>query len=123
MTPRTMGTAIAERRSDDSAGSPAGDGRELRSETRGGELYEYYPLGEHVVSAPEVCRGRPTFKYTRIEVAFILECLSAGESVEDLVADYGGRLSAEAIREAQHLSQEFPSMFPAVPSEPADPTG
>jgi hypothetical protein len=28
----------------------------------GEEWYEYVPLGKFVVSAPEVCRGRPTFK-------------------------------------------------------------
>lgn len=35
--------------------------RELVSEIYGGEPYEYYPLGEHIVAAPGVCRGRPTF--------------------------------------------------------------
>ncbi len=40
-----------------------------------GETYEYTPLGKHIVSAPGVCRGRPTFKYTRIEVAGVLEWL------------------------------------------------
>jgi hypothetical protein len=34
----------------------------------GGEVYEYVPLGKHIVSAKGVCGGRPTFKYTRVEV-------------------------------------------------------
>jgi uncharacterized protein (DUF433 family) len=60
-------------------------------------------LGRFVVSAPAVCRGRPTFKYTRIEVAGVLERLAAGHAVEALIADSQGRLSHEAIAEAALL--------------------
>lgn len=73
-------------------------------ETRGGSAYEYLPLGKHVVSAPAICRGRPTFKYTRIEVAGVLERLAAGHSVRDLIAGYKGRVSQEAIQEAAALA-------------------
>ena len=41
---------------------------ELITEMVGGEVYQYYPQGEHVVRAVGVCGGRPTFKYTRIEI-------------------------------------------------------
>lgn len=77
--------------------------RELSSEMVGGELYVYYPLGEYVVSAIGVCGGRPTFKYTRIEVAGILELLAAGDTVEEIVMGYRGRLTQAAIEEAQRL--------------------
>ena len=73
-------------------------------DTVGGRPYEYVPLGKYVVSAPAVCRGRPTFKFTRIEVAGILERLAGGHSVENLIADYKGRLSQEAIEEAASLA-------------------
>lgn len=69
-----------------------------------GESYEYSPLGKYIVSAPSVCRGRPTFKYTRIEVAGVLEFLGAGHSVDELVERYGGRVPAEAIQEAAALA-------------------
>lgn len=75
---------------------------ELVNEVVGGELYSYYPLGQYIVSAVGVCGGRPTFKYTRIEVAGILELLAAGDTVEQLVKGYRGRLSRQAIEEAQH---------------------
>ena len=78
--------------------------RQLRREKVGDEWYEYMPLGQFVVSAPAVCRGRPTFKYTRIEVAGILERLAAGHSLEALIADSEGRLSREAIAEAAALA-------------------
>lgn len=74
---------------------------ELVKEVVGGELYSYYPLGQYIVSAVGVCGGRPTFKYTRIEVAGILELLAAGDTVEQLVKGYRGRLSRQAIEEAQ----------------------
>lgn len=76
---------------------------EIVNEVVGSELYSYYPLGQYIVSAVGVCGGRPTFKYTRIEVAGILDLLAAGDTVEQLVTGYRGRLSHEAIEEAQRL--------------------
>ena len=73
-------------------------------ETKDGQPYEYVPLGKHVVSARSVCRGRPTFKYTRIEVAGVLERLAAGHSLEELIAGYEGRVSRAAIEEAAALA-------------------
>ncbi len=37
-------------------------------ETLRGESYQYQPLGKYIVRAVGVCGGRPTFKYTRIEI-------------------------------------------------------
>ncbi len=69
-----------------------------------GETYEYIPLGKFIVSAPGVCRGRPTFKYTRIEVAGILERLGAGHPIEEIVSGYQGRVSRKAVAEALALA-------------------
>ena len=71
-----------------------------------GQLYEYFPLGKHIVSAPRVCRGRPTFKYTRIEVAGVLNWLCAGQSVDQLIEGYGGRVTRAALREAGALASK-----------------
>jgi uncharacterized protein (DUF433 family) len=49
-----------------------------------GEPYQYYPLGQYVVVAPDVCGGRPTFKYTRIDVGHALGLLAAGRTVEQV---------------------------------------
>jgi hypothetical protein len=35
--------------------------RPIREQLADGQVYEYIPLGKHIVSAPGVCRGRPTF--------------------------------------------------------------
>ena len=42
----------------------------LNYEVVDGDKYEFYSLGEHIVIAPEVCGGEPTFKYTRINNTF-----------------------------------------------------
>jgi len=77
----------------------------LVTEIIGGEPYEYYPMGDYVVRAKGICGGRPTFKYTRIEVARILGML-VSDSIDSVVKDYGGRLSREAILEAVKLAHK-----------------
>jgi uncharacterized protein (DUF433 family) len=72
----------------------------LITETIGDELYQYYPLGQHIVRALGVCGERPTFKYTRIEITGTLERLAAGETIDELVQGYQGRVSREGIMEA-----------------------
>lgn len=80
-----------------------------------GEPYEYYPLGEHVVRAVGVCGGRPTFKYTRIEIKGTLDRLASGESVDDVVSGYRGQVSRAAILEALRIVLvEFEKSLPAL---------
>ena len=80
--------------------------KKLLREIVGRETYQYYPLGRHVVRAIGVCGGRPTFKYTRIEITGTLERLAAGESLDQIVEGYKGRVSREAIIEAIRLVNE-----------------
>lgn len=79
----------------------------LVREEYGGEIYVYYPLGEYVVVAPGVCGGRPTFKYTRLEVSMVLAMLARGESPEDIARNYDlEHLTSEAIAEAIQLANQ-----------------
>jgi uncharacterized protein (DUF433 family) len=92
---------------------------ELITETVGGESYRYYPLGKYIVRAVGVCGGRPTFKYTRIEITGTLERLAEGESIEEIVAGYRGRVPREAVLEAVQLAmtqfiQTLPEFEPAA---------
>jgi uncharacterized protein (DUF433 family) len=90
----------------------------LITEVINGETYQYYPLGKHVVRAMDVCGGRPTFKYTRIEIAGTLDRLAAGERLDEMVAGYRGLVSREAIIEAiQIVTAGFLKTLPAL--EPA----
>ncbi len=87
-------------------------------EDRGGALYEYYPISDHIVAAPRVCGGRATFKYTRIDVRHVLPQLTAGTPFEQINLQFGGSLSPEALTEARLLaSQNGPDVFqrPLVP--------
>jgi uncharacterized protein (DUF433 family) len=79
---------------------------ELMTEIVSGEPYQYCPLGNYVVRAVGVCGGRPTFKYTRIEITGTLERLAAGEHIDDIVQGYRGRVSHAAIMEAVRLVTE-----------------
>jgi len=91
---------------------------ELITELVNGEPYQYYPLGEHVVRAVGICAGRPTFKYTRIEITGSLDRLAAGESLDSIVEGYRGRVSREAVIEAvQIVTELFLKTLPAL--EPA----
>lgn len=88
------------------------------TETVNGETYQYYPLGNHIVRAPGVCNGRPTFKYTRIEITGTLERLAAGETIDEIVAGYRNRVSKDAIIEAVSLvTQQYITTLPRL--EPA----
>ena len=78
--------------------------KQLIHEVVGSESYDYYPLGDYVVSAPGICGGRPTFKYTRIEVEVVLDLLAAGQRLERLVENFQGRVPKEAIQEALRLA-------------------
>jgi len=68
-----------------------------------------------IQSDPKIMMGKPVIRGTRITVEHILRCLAAGDSVDQMLADYP-RLTLEDIRAAQafaadHLARE--SVFPA----------
>jgi uncharacterized protein (DUF433 family) len=43
---------------------------------------------QHIVSTPDVLRGKPRIKGTRIPVSLILGYLAAGKSVDDIIAEF-----------------------------------
>lgn len=104
---------------------------ELVRELYGGEVYEYYPLGQYIVAAPGVCGGRPTFKYTRLEASMILAQLSLGRTIRELIEDYAlSKLTPEAVQEAILLASEalvrsstVPELIPAQQTTPPHYTG
>jgi uncharacterized protein (DUF433 family) len=76
----------------------------LVCEIVGGGPYEYYPLGQYIVVAPGVCGGRPTFKYTRIDVRHALGLVAAGRTVEQVTHGYD--IPVAAVREALELAAQ-----------------
>ena len=65
-------------------------------------------LGEYIVADPEICHGKPTFKGTRIMVKEVLDMVAEGAAWEQIIAEYDGAISREAIAEAVRVaSQSF----------------
>ena len=60
-------------------------------------------FGRYIVTDPEICHGKPTFRGTRILVADVLEQVADGLAWESIVAEWRGSISAEAIAEAVRL--------------------
>ncbi len=63
-------------------------------------------LGQYIVSDPRVCRGRPTFKGTRVTIADVLADVESGLSWEFIAYRWGdGKIDRAAIAEAVHLAR------------------
>jgi uncharacterized protein (DUF433 family) len=45
-------------------------------------------MSERITIDPEICNGRPVVRGTRITVQTVLEFLGAGDSVDDVLAEY-----------------------------------
>lgn len=65
-------------------------------------------IGHHIVSDPEICHGKPTFRGTRILVADVLEQVTEGLAWETIIAEWRGNLTRDAIAEAIRLSNVAP---------------
>jgi uncharacterized protein (DUF433 family) len=61
-------------------------------------------LGEYIVRDPDICHGKLTFKGTRIMVEQVLDMVAEDADWEQIIADYDGAISREAIAEAVRLA-------------------
>ncbi len=43
---------------------------------------------DHITSDPEILRGKPRIKGTRIPVSLVLGYLAAGKTAEEIIADF-----------------------------------
>jgi len=62
--------------------------------------------GRYIVSNPEICHGKPTFRGTRIMVADVLEQVAEGLAWETIIEEWRGKITKEAIAEAVSLSRQ-----------------
>lgn len=60
-----------------------------------------------IVADPDLLGGKPAIRATRLSVALILECLSAGMDLADINEAFGGGVPAEAIPEALAVGAEL----------------
>jgi uncharacterized protein (DUF433 family) len=63
-------------------------------------------FGQYIVTDPEICHGKPTFRGTRILVADVLEQVADGLAWETIIEEWRGSISYEAIAEAVRLSRQ-----------------
>ncbi len=66
----------------------------------------YVNWRDHIVSSPDVLRGKPRIKETRISVSLILGYLAAGDTFEDIRNEYAD-LSDEQISACLDYAREL----------------
>jgi uncharacterized protein (DUF433 family) len=79
-------------------------------------------LGRYIVVDPEICHGRPTFIGTRILAAQVLKQVARQMDWDEIVAEWRGSISREAIAEAVDLAATAlgrPRRTPRRASKPA----
>jgi len=57
-------------------------------------------IGRYIVTDPEICHGKPTFRGTRIMVSQVLEQIASGMVWEVIIEEWRGSITKEAIAEA-----------------------
>jgi uncharacterized protein (DUF433 family) len=62
--------------------------------------------GRYIVSDPEICHGKPTFRGTRIMVSQVLEMVAEGMTWDDIIEQCHNSITKEAIAEAVSLAQK-----------------
>ncbi|HDL17851.1 MAG TPA: DUF433 domain-containing protein [Bacteroidetes bacterium] len=62
--------------------------------------------GRYIISDPEICHGKPTFRGTRIPVADVLEQIADGLDWETIIEEWRNSITKEAIAEAVSLSRQ-----------------
>jgi uncharacterized protein (DUF433 family) len=63
-------------------------------------------LGKYIVADPEICHGKPTFRGTRIFVKDVLDMVAEGMSWDEIIEEWRGSITKEAISEAVLLASE-----------------
>jgi uncharacterized protein (DUF433 family) len=63
-------------------------------------------IGRYIVTDPNICHGKPTFRGTRIFVADVLEQVASGMVWESIIEDWHGSITKEAIAEAVQLASQ-----------------
>ena len=66
----------------------------------------YKLFGRYIVSDPDICHGKPTFRGTRILVADVLEQVGEGLAWETIIEEWRCSITKESIAEAIRLSRQ-----------------
>lgn len=72
-------------------------------------------MSERITVNPDICNGKPVLSGTRITVQTVLEFLAAGDSVEDVLAEYP-TLKREDVRAClDYASRVMGNHFSVLP--------
>jgi uncharacterized protein (DUF433 family) len=71
-------------------------------------------MSERVVIDPEICNGRPVIRGTRITVQSLLEFLAAGDSVEEILAEFPGLVREDVQACLDYASRLMANQYSVV---------
>ena len=63
-------------------------------------------MGRYIITDPDICHGKPTFRGTRIMVWQVLKQVANGMAWETIEEEWQGRVTKEAIAEAVRLASQ-----------------
>ncbi len=63
-------------------------------------------MGRYIVTDPEICHGKPTFRGTRVLVSDVLEQVASGLAWETIIEEWNDSIVKDAIREAVQLASQ-----------------
>jgi uncharacterized protein (DUF433 family) len=72
-------------------------------------------MEQRIVINPEICGGRPVIAGTRITVQTILEFLGAGDSIDDILAEYPSLSRNDVLACLRYSSQLMGNHFTLEP--------
>jgi uncharacterized protein (DUF433 family) len=72
-------------------------------------------MAERISIKADVCNGRPVIRGTRIAVQTVLEFLAAGDSVEEVLAEYPRLTRADVQACIDYASRVMGNHFSVVP--------
>jgi uncharacterized protein (DUF433 family) len=61
-------------------------------------------MGRFIVTDPEICHCKPTFRGTRVLVSDVLEQVGNGMAWETIIEEWNDSVTREAIQEAVQLA-------------------
>jgi uncharacterized protein (DUF433 family) len=73
-------------------------------------------MSDRIALDPDICNGRPVVRGTRIAVQTVLEFLAAGDSVDDVLAEYPALAREDVQACLDYASRLMANRFSVVPA-------
>lgn len=73
-------------------------------------------MSSRIVIRPDVCNGKPVIRGTRITAQTVLEFLSAGDSVEDVLEEYPSLTRRDVQACLDYASRLMANHYTLVPA-------